>query len=215
MRQGFKGRLRFALSGLLTNWERLQPFSAICQLRQECRLCPTWDENDLIEVVIGAQQENARVEYKTSAALNFDDQTLLNKEGKSQRTLGQKHREEFILDVAAMANGEGGKIYTGVKADKDGFPLEIDEGFDTSKLNADGFEQILLNNINPPLEGLSIEPVEMKSKGNKKVCLCNSCAKSYSQRTSPDIGPSLSQKVRTHAASHGRQRSARRDETRD
>jgi len=42
-----------------------------------------------------------------------DDRTLLDKEGKSRKTLGQKHREEFILDVAAMANGEGGKIYTG------------------------------------------------------------------------------------------------------
>ncbi len=64
--------------------------------------------------------------------------------------------------------GKAAKSTQGVKADKDGFPLEADEGFDTSKLNADGFEQILLNNIHPPLEGLSIEPIEMKSKGNRR-----------------------------------------------
>jgi Schlafen, AlbA_2 len=127
---------------------------------------PDLEEKNLIEIVKGGQQENASVEYKTSAALTFDDRTLLERDGRSQKTLGEKHREEFILDVAAMANGEGGKIYTGVRADRNGFPLETDGGFDSSRLNADGMEQILLNNIHPPLEGLSIESIEMKSKGN-------------------------------------------------
>jgi Putative DNA-binding domain len=127
---------------------------------------PGPQERDLINVVNGGQQENASIEYKASATLSFDDRTPLDRERRSQKTLGEKHREEFIFDVAAMANGEGGKIYTGVKADRDGFPVKTDEGFDTSKLNADGMEQILLNNIHPPLEGLSIETIEMKSKGN-------------------------------------------------
>lgn len=127
---------------------------------------PEPQESDLVEFVNGRQQENASVEYKMSATLTFDDRTILDRDGRSQKTLGQKHREEFILDVAAMANGEGGKIYTGVKADRDGFPLETDGGFDASRLNADGMEQILLNNIHPPLEGLSIETIEMKSKGD-------------------------------------------------
>jgi len=129
---------------------------------------PNLDEKGLVEIVQLGQQENASVEYKASATLNFDDRTQLDKDGKSQKMLGQKHRDEFILDVAAMANGEGGKIYIGIKADKDGFPLETDEAFDTSKLNADGLEQILLSNIHPPLEGLSIGSIEMKSKGVNK-----------------------------------------------
>lgn len=90
------------------------------------------------------------------------------RKARARRHSDKSTRDEFILDVAAMANGEGGKIYTGVKADGDGFPLETDEGFHTSKLNADGMEQIILNNTHPPLEGLSIEPIEMKSKGDRR-----------------------------------------------
>jgi Putative DNA-binding domain len=49
--------------------------------------------------------------YKASAALNFKDKTAL-KNGKG--TLGDKHREELIRDVAAMANAEGGLIIYGI-----------------------------------------------------------------------------------------------------
>jgi hypothetical protein len=120
-------------------------------------------EKDLTAILQARQQENTSIEYKMSATLNFDDRKRLDKEGKSQKTVGDKHRAEFILDVAAMANAEGGKIYIGIKADKDGFPSKIDEGFDTSKLNADGLEQILMSSIHPPLEKLSIEPIELQS----------------------------------------------------
>jgi hypothetical protein len=95
--------------------------------------------------------------------LDFEDKKPLDKNGKSQKTVGQKHRDEFILDVAAMANAEGGKIYIGITADNNGFPTGIDQGFDTSKLNADGLEQILLSNIHPRLEGLAIATIKLQS----------------------------------------------------
>lgn len=114
--------------------------------------------------LIANQQENVSTEYKASATLDFSDKKLLDKKGANSRTLGDKHRQEFILDVAAMANGEGGKIFIGIAANKDGFPTGIDAGIDATKINADSLEQILLSNIHPPLEGLSILTIELSSK---------------------------------------------------
>jgi hypothetical protein len=120
-------------------------------------------EDHLSAVLVANQQENVSIEYKASNTLEFSDNRPLDRKGNSQKTLGHKHREEFILDVAAMANAEGGKIYIGIEADKDGFPKGLDEGFDASNLNADGLEQILLSNIHPPLERLSIHAIERQT----------------------------------------------------
>ena len=45
------------------------------------------------------------IDYKGSDALHFKDRTTRS-DGKG--TLGNKHRQDLIRDVAAMANAEGG-----------------------------------------------------------------------------------------------------------
>jgi predicted HTH transcriptional regulator len=120
-----------------------------------------WDENDLELVVQDKQKENVSIDYKASQALNFDDKKPLP---KSNRTLGQKHREEMIRDVAAMANAAGGIIIYGIAEEDGGYPDHVDDGYDATKTNADRVEQILITNIHPRLEGLSIKPIELKSK---------------------------------------------------
>jgi predicted HTH transcriptional regulator len=121
-----------------------------------------WDENDLELVVQDKQKENVSIDYKASQALNFDDKKPLP---KSNRTLGQKHREEMIRDVAAMANAAGGIIIYGIAEEDGGYPDHVDDGYDATKTNADRVEQILITNIHPRLEGLSIKPIELKPKG--------------------------------------------------
>jgi hypothetical protein len=121
-----------------------------------------WDEEDFKRFKDLNQQENQSIEYKKAETLDFGSRKKI---GNTQQTLGDKHREEFLRDIAAMANAEGGRIYFGIKADKDGFPKILDEGFETVTLNADGIEQILLTNIFPRLEGILVHSIKRATNG--------------------------------------------------
>jgi hypothetical protein len=121
-----------------------------------------WDETDLDGVIEAGQKENTGIDYKASAALNFKDKTAL-KNGRG--TLGDKHREDLIRDVAAMANAEGGLIIYGIAERKGGYPDHVDDGIDLKVVNADTIEQLILSNIHPRLEDFFIKAIELKSKG--------------------------------------------------
>jgi hypothetical protein len=54
---------------------------------------------------------NQTLDYKASAALLFKDKKPLS---GGTGTLGEKHRQDMIRDVASMANAEGGLIIYGV-----------------------------------------------------------------------------------------------------
>jgi hypothetical protein len=70
-----------------------------------------WEEQDLERVVKAGEKKNTGLDYKASAALKLNDpKALTNRKG----TLGDKHREDLIRDVAAMANAEGGLIIYGI-----------------------------------------------------------------------------------------------------
>ena len=138
------------------------------------RLVNEWQEEDLDLVVKANEKENINIDYKASEALNFDDKMKLN---NSNRTLGQKHRDELIRDVAAIANAEGGIIIYGIEERTGGYPKRIDDGYDAKKTSADRIEQILVTNIHPRLEGFSIRPIELKSKGSNKFAFVLSIAK--------------------------------------
>jgi hypothetical protein len=131
-----------------------------------------WVEADLDLVVRTGEKENTGVDYKASAALNFRDGRPLTGAGRSGQTLGQKHREDLIRDVAAMANAEGGLIIYGIAERTGGYPDRVDEGVDLSVVDADTIERIILSNIHPRLEGFFIKPIELKSKGaNNYACV--------------------------------------------
>jgi hypothetical protein len=120
-----------------------------------------WDETDLDLVVKAGQKENTTIDYKGSAALKFNDkQELTGRKG----TLGQKHREDLIRDVAAMANAEGGQIIYGIAERKGGYPARVDDGIPQTIVDADTIERIILSNIHPRVEGLFIQAIELKSK---------------------------------------------------
>jgi Putative DNA-binding domain len=121
-----------------------------------------WDESDLVLLLEADQKENTTVDYKGSEALAFKDKTVRS-DGKG--TLGEKHREDLIRDVASMANAEGGQIIYGIAERKGGYPDHIDDGADPKKVSADQIEQIIIHNINPRVEGFIVHPIELKSKG--------------------------------------------------
>ncbi len=121
-----------------------------------------WDELDLDLVVKAGQKENTGIDYKASEALNFKDLTkLTNRKG----TLGDKHREDLIRDVGAMANAEGGLIIYGIAERKGGYPDQVDNGIDQQAVDGDTIERIILSNIHPRVEGFVVKPIELKSKG--------------------------------------------------
>lgn len=121
-----------------------------------------WEEVDLDRVVKAGEKENTVLDYKASAALNLkDSKALTNQKG----TLGDKHREDLIRDVAAMANAEGGLIIYGIAERTGGYPKHVDDGIDQGTVNADTIEQIILSNIHPRVEGFFIRAIELQSKG--------------------------------------------------
>jgi hypothetical protein len=136
-----------------------------------------WLEEDLALIVAANEKENVSIDYKSSEALNFDDRTART---KGAATLGEKHRQELIRDVVAMANAEGGLIIYGIKEETGGYPASVDSGYDSYKTSADRITQILVNNIHPRLQEFSIHPIELKSKGAGLCAFVLSIAKASS-----------------------------------
>lgn len=120
-----------------------------------------WLEADLDLVVRANEKENIGIDYKASGALNFKDTTPLK--GR-KGTLGDKHREDLIRDVAAMANAEGGLIIYGITERKGGYPDHVDNGVNPKVADADQIERIILSNIHPRVDGFFVHPIELKSK---------------------------------------------------
>jgi hypothetical protein len=139
-----------------------------------------WDESDLELIVKADQKETTTLDYKASAALSFKDKKPL-KDGKG--TLGEKHRQDIIRDVASMANAEGGRIIYGIAERTGGYPKEVDDGCDSKIVSAEQIEQIILANINPQVEGLVVHPIPLKSKGKDTVAFVLSIPKA--QKNAP------------------------------
>jgi hypothetical protein len=79
-----------------------------------------WDESDLDRIVQADQKETTTLDYKASAALLFKDKRPLS---GGTGTLGEKHRQDMVRDVASMANAEGGLIiYYGIAERSGGYP---------------------------------------------------------------------------------------------
>jgi hypothetical protein len=139
-----------------------------------------WDESDLDLVVKADQKETTTVDYKDTAALAFKDKRSRT-DGKG--TVGDKHREDLIRDVASMANAEGGRIIYGIAERKGGYPDHVDDGADPSTVSAEQIEQIILDNINPRIEGFFVHPIPLKSKGKGTLAFVISIPKA--QKNAP------------------------------
>jgi Putative DNA-binding domain len=100
-------------------------------------------KDDLQRLIIDGVEESLTLDYKASAAL-----------GKSD-----VHRNELCKDVTAFANSAGGQIVFGIEEDKQK-PTKLDDGVDPS-ITKEWIEQIVDSNIQPRIEGLSIQPIPL------------------------------------------------------
>jgi hypothetical protein len=120
---------------------------------------------------------NTGLDYKASAALDLkDSRALTNRKG----TLGDKHREDLIRDVAAMANAEGGLIIYGSAERAGGYPKHVDDGprpgadIATPKKRTPGLDEargslkVPLAPLSASLYGKPLWPALQTSHGNER-----------------------------------------------
>ena len=105
----------------------------------------TWTPERLQSLIDEKREESLTLEYKRGAFL-----TEGSKDGIAKKV---------AICVSAMANAAGGTIVIGIAEDKQ-FPTGF-ECIDPKAINKDRLENIILDNIQPKLQGLKIFPVNM------------------------------------------------------
>ena len=89
-------------------------------------------QEDLEKFIADQVQENARLEYKSSAALTFPQQT-----------------SELAKDVSAMANSDGGVIIYGIPETEQHLPGALDGGIAHASVTKERIEQLIISNVRP------------------------------------------------------------------
>ena len=111
-----------------------------------------WDEDDLLALITNQTKESIELDYKECGDL-----------GKSD---GKKRR--YHKDVSAFANSAGGTIVYGMK-ENGHVPVELDSGYDPTDISKEWLEQVIISNIQRRLNGVRINPVELKTSSPGKV----------------------------------------------
>lgn len=107
--------------------------------------------------------ETSSLEYKASGSVE-------NTEGK---------KTEMSKDVSAMANANGGQIVYGM-TERDHLPTGLDAGISPKPFDGLWFEQVIQQNIKPPVESLKIHPIPA-GNGNHYVVLTIPASKTVHQ----------------------------------
>ncbi len=95
---------------------------------------------DIEQLVANQVQESIHLDYKDSRALQ------------------KGAREELTKDVAAFANSDGGVLIYGVR-EKDHLPVAIDDGVKDADIKREWIESVILNDISPHADGVTIIPI--------------------------------------------------------
>ncbi len=117
-----------------------------------------WTEEDLISLVNNEVQESIDLDYKECMSLRKKD----------------REKKEIGKDVSAFANSAGGTIVYGIR-EQGHIPISIDSGFNQNEISKEWLEQVINSNIQPKIEGIRINPVELSTSNPGKfvyvVCI--------------------------------------------
>jgi hypothetical protein len=103
---------------------------------------------DLQRLVDEGLEESLTLDYKASPSLARDS-------GKP---------EELCKDVSALANSAGGQLIYGIEEDKTaGKPSKVDDGVTDPKITKEWIEQILNSKVQPRMDGVRIERIDMET----------------------------------------------------
>lgn len=103
---------------------------------------------DLQRLVDEGLEESLTLDYKASPSLSRDG----------------KNPEELCKDVSALANSAGGQLIYGIEEDKTaGKPSKVDDGVVDAKITKEWIEQILNSKVQPRMDGVRIERIDMET----------------------------------------------------
>ena len=103
---------------------------------------------DLQRLVDEGLEESLTLDYKASPSLSRDG----------------KNPEELCKDVSALANSAGGQLIYGIEEDKTaGKPSKVDDGVIDPKITKEWIEQILNSKVQPRMDGVRIDRVDMET----------------------------------------------------
>jgi hypothetical protein len=105
-------------------------------------------EDDLERLVKNRASESLHLDFKRSDALAKNDRA----------------RTELAKDAAAMATSEGGVLLYGVVEDRQTHEaIRLDQGVDPAEFPKEWIEQVVHSKVSPTIEGLQVEPIELKA----------------------------------------------------
>lgn len=108
----------------------------------------TWTEHDLDQLILQKQEENIELEFKSADALQQND----------------SRKAEISKDVSAFANSAGGTLIYGIKEDpEEPHPAVGLSPIDPSEVSKEWLEQVINSRIHPRIQGILINPVELKT----------------------------------------------------
>jgi hypothetical protein len=103
---------------------------------------------DLQQLVDEGLEESLTLDYKASPALTRDG----------------KGPDELCKDVTALANSSGGQLVYGIEEDRvSKKPSRVDGGVDDSKITREWIEQILNSRVQPRLNGVLTDRIDMEN----------------------------------------------------
>lgn len=114
-----------------------------------------WTEEDIQSMIRNGIKESIDLDYKACASL--------------AKTEGKK--DEISKDVSAFANSAGGTIIYGV-IEQDNIPVAIDTGYDPTDISREWLEQIINSRIQPRIDDIRINQIELSGANAGKVIYC-------------------------------------------
>src|ERR1700760_3001581 len=91
-------------------------------------------------------EESLTLDYKASPSLSRDG----------------KNPDELCKDVSALANSAGGQLVYGIEEDRTtSKPSKVDDGVADPKITKEWIEQILNSKVQPRMDGVRIERIDM------------------------------------------------------
>ncbi len=109
-----------------------------------------WTESELQSLIDSETPEAVTLEYKGSESLDKTDEK----------------KREASKDISAMANSDGGVVIYGIQTysakGRKHVPEDFDKGIDPSQISIEWLEQVADSRIQPRIDGLRFQDIELK-----------------------------------------------------